>query len=107
MKKAFFFSLLLLLFSLTNCSDNIGTDDPPVIDPTVKSFVETTINETGGIIELDEFIVSIPEGAFESSYDLKVSVLNEDDSGFDQALSALCQFEGLPEKINAPIQLSL
>ena len=107
MKNAFFFFLLLLLFSFINCTDNIGTDNPPVDDPAVKSFIEATINETGGIIELDEFIVTIPAGAFESSYDLKVSVLDQDDSGFDQALSALCQIEGLPEKINAPIQLSL
>ena len=102
---------ILLLFSGCDIIDSIfGSGDDDVngtVGPGYGLIGTQVIGSTGGEINLDSIIVKVPDGAFDESNEISISVGEEND-GFDEyGISSLYQLSGLPNTLNKPIKISI
>jgi len=70
-------------------------------------LASTTIGPEGGTLSTDEFILTVPEGAFISDFNLTLYQFTEDLSYNEDANSAIFALEGMPDDFAIPIRLAL
>ena len=84
-----------------------GDEDNNTINLGYNLLGTQVIGSTGGEINLDSIIVSVPSGTFDENNEISIYVGEEND-GFDEyGISALYQISGLPSTIYKPIRLSI
>ena len=102
------FLYLLLSFSciwILGCSEDSTT--APEEDGNYYLETTETIGTTGGTIEIDDFSLTIPSGAFTSDQTIEVYA-SSDDQPFDQTqVTRSFRLIGLPDEISTPLRLSI
>ena len=92
--KTFILMLIVgLLFLILTCS----SDQPSAPSEQQSDILaEATIGEEGGTIATDDFILTVPEGAFATTTDLKL-YLDQGEKPYEEgAVSGQFHLEGLP-----------
>ncbi len=95
--------ILLLLISLSCKKDNPVTPE----NTADGSLTETIIGPEGGNLSTDEFIITVPAGAFDEQQNIKLS-LAEDQSGFtDKRNTNVYKIDKMPAVFHKPIKLKI
>ncbi len=102
MKKLFLLALLPLVFSLS-CS---SSSDPDDTTPPVPPLAEETIGAEGGTLEIDDFVLTVPAGAFEGNQDLVLRLSDENLEDFG-SVSRVFNLSGLPAELHEALQVRL
>jgi len=102
--------LLLVIFGLgivscdppTNNPDNDPVDDPDAV------LAEGNIGSSGGVVEAEGIIISVPPESFSSTVTIQIFSGEESDNVFgDNAVTPPYRIEGLPEEFSKPIEVAI
>jgi hypothetical protein len=93
---------LALLF-LLGCSND---STKPHENPSSPPLSEATIGPGGGVLETEDFSLSVPEGAFREEVDLRLYLMEEGLPGIETSSRAF-RVEGLPVSFAAPLEVRL
>ncbi len=91
------------MFLFENCTK----DDPPEPTDEILDFIEKDIGSEGSILELDEIMIEIPSGTFESTNKITLSKLNTSNEELEGQITQTYKLEGLPIKVSNPINVML
>ena len=95
--------IILLLLSLSCKKDNPVTPE----NPAEESLTETIIGPEGGSLSTDEFIITVPAGAFDEKQNIKLS-LAENQQGFtDKKYTNVYKIDKMPAVFHKPIKLKI
>jgi hypothetical protein len=104
--KSFFPIYLLILFTFLlfqGCSE----DSPSEPENNVTVLTSGSVGTEGGILKTDDFEISIPAGAFQSSNEIKILESSEDNLFGANALSDFYTLDGLPLDFNEPLKIKI
>ncbi|MGD9141375.1 MAG: hypothetical protein PVJ42_07520 [bacterium] len=98
--------LICILCLLLGCSGDTTTGPDP--DDGTYTLEETqTVGAAGGTIEIDDFSLTVPAGAFDGDHTLKLFASSED-RPFDQnQVTRAFRLVGLPDDFSLPLRLSI
>jgi len=104
MKNIFIFLFLSILLAFLACDK----DDPTSPEEETGELLATeTIGTGGGVIESDDFKLTIPAGALPASAELKLFVSTEEDPFDESAVTELFKIEGFPSDYSQSLKLRL
>lgn len=66
-----------------------------------------TIDSDGGTLEVEDFKLTVPQGAFDSGAELKLYASSEDKAFDENNASRSFLLEGLPDEFSQPLQVSI
>ncbi len=104
--RIFSLNILLLLFStllFQTCSD----DNSPTEPEAQPSLASATIGSGGGTLKTDDFELLVPVGAFPIDTKLTLSLVENEETGFDNIISREFKIEGLPQSFSEPLTLKI
>lgn len=70
-------------------------------------LASTVIGPGGGTLSTDEFILSVPQGAFTADVTLTLYETSDDSSFYDNTVSTIFAIEGLPEEYSQPLTICI
>ena len=96
---------LFVMILLVGCGGDDGTTPDP--DPSYTLVGETDIGVTGGDLATDDFLLSVPAGAF--TEDATVALYRSDDDVLHDTgqISPTYRLEGLPETWTSPLRFAI
>jgi hypothetical protein len=98
--------LVCILCLLLGCSGDSPTGPGPEDGAYTLEGTET-IGETGGAIEIEDFSLEVPAGAFDGDHTLKIFVSSEDRPFDQEQATRAFRLEGLPDEFSKPLRLSI
>ncbi len=98
--------LFLLLFGVM-CSKDDSTAPDNQSDLNFENLTSLTINEEGGLIETDDFVLTIPPGTLDKGYEVVLLSATDPNNFGQNMLSKMFKVEGLPDTYKKPIGLSI
>ncbi len=90
----------------TEFSHIVCTRDTSITLIISKILKAQIIGPMGGVVELDNFSMNIPEGAFDSDFELKLFEKDANEWDNDN-VSKIIGVDGLPLKINFPLNIAI
>ncbi len=92
------------VITLYGCSDDTPTSPEPEEE---SPLAVATVGPSGGTLQIQDFVLAVPPGAFSSSAELKLYE-SKDDHGFGaNAASRFFRLEGLPDSYSDTLTLSI
>ena len=104
--KRIIIAFLLTVYILVIVCTKKDTIAPESDDDYTEEATET-IGPTGGSIETEDFILSIPAGAFDASYELSLSSTLDDTTFGGNSITRSFLLQGLPDEYSKPLRLSI
>lgn len=101
LRKLFLVSTALFLITFLSCKDD------PIAPLEEKPVDATTIGVEGGIIQKDDFTLTIPAGAFDKNYDISVSAIADDGVFGENTVTSTYKISGLPDETNKSLKIKL
>ena len=97
--------ILLIIISLISCKEDEPNSPQEEIPP--EALVEISIGSGGGILETEDFKLTVPAGAFYSTMQLKLYEESETNPSGELGVSKFYCVEGIPENYTAPLDISI
>jgi hypothetical protein len=104
MKKSIII-LSVAMLGFIACSKKSPTK--PEDDTSEKPLTSVIIGQNGGVLETEDFKITIPAGSFSSNTEIKMTVSTEKNPYSENAVSDVFQIEGIPVEYSKPITLSI
>lgn len=101
-KNQFVILVVLILSFLLSCSDDPSSPKKQDDDPIPQDVV--TIGVEGGIVEKDDFTITIPAGTFDGNYDISVSKVVDDAFTGNSFLNSY-KIEGVPNSFSKSMNI--
>ena len=102
--KKYTFLFLISLFLLISCKDDKPTEP---VDETPEVLNESTIGTEGGKLEIEDFSLTVPEGAFDANGHLKLIALTDENPFGSSGVTRFFQIEGFPTQYSKPLELKI
>ena len=102
--KKYTFLFLIVLFLLISCKDDKPTEP---VDETPEVLNESTIGTEGGKLEIEDFSLTVPEGAFDANADLKLIAITDENPFGTSGVTRIFQIEGFPTQYSKPLELKI
>ena len=96
--------LIIFLFAFLSCKDSEPTA-PPITQ--INELAITTIGPSGGLLSSDEFILSVPQGAFDESTELKLYAIPNENPFAENKNSNFFKVEGIPIEYSKPLEIRI
>ncbi len=101
MKPLFHWSLILLISFLYSCKDDEPTQPGPGLG--TAPIATVNIGVEGGKIETSEFELTVPQGSFLNSAEIKLYELESENPFGENKNSNLFKLEGIPDDFTQPL----
>ena len=107
MKKKLYFiiislSTLFFLMVMYQCKKDDDTD----IGPQLTNLATDVIGPEGGIIEINDISITIPEGALTNDININIyEAVNDDGISIENQITEALRIEGIPEDIAHPVEI--
>ncbi|MCK4385577.1 MAG: hypothetical protein KAW52_04860 [candidate division Zixibacteria bacterium] len=106
MKKSTLVLLLGIWLLITGCSKKSTTpEEKPTEDYSLEAT--QTIGSDGGSIEVDDFSLEVPDGAFSTNVELRLYASSQDQPFGDNGVSRTFRLEGLPDEYSQPLRVRI
>jgi hypothetical protein len=106
MKQHCFLSLVCILCLLVGCSGDSPTGPGPDDDAYALEGTET-VGAAGGTIEIEDFSLTVPAGAFDGDHTLKLFASSKDQPFDQNQVTRAFRLEGLPGEVSLPLHLRI
>lgn len=97
-----FLSSIIFFSGCSNDPTSPNDQNPP--PPPAGS---STIGSGGGMLSTDNFELLVPAGAFASDQEITLTVIQNDNSGFDNKISSEYKLDGLPQTFALPLKIKI
>ena len=105
MRQVFHLFMLISLVLVIGCSEDSTTG--PENDGAYTLEATGTLCSSGGIIEIEDFTLSVPAGAFDGDQQLELYASTEDPPFGEDGVSRTFMINGLPDEYHEPLDLSI
>ena len=105
MKMLYVMFLVLSLILVIGCSEDSTT--APEDDGTYTLEGTETIGSTGGTIEVEDFSLAIPAGAFDGDCTVELYASSDDQPFGDSQVTRAFRLEGLPDEFSQPLRVCI
>lgn len=96
--------IITAMITIYGCSDDTSTSPEPVEETPLAA---ATVGPSGGTLQIPDFVLTVPPGAFSSPAELTLYE-SEDDHGFGvNAVSRFFRLEGLPDSYSDTLTVSI
>lgn len=106
MKNLILFLCMLPLL-LNSCKKNLNEPIPEELPPEDQAFSELVVDASGGILETEDFTLSVPEGAFDTTVTLRLYLEENDPVPTEEKVTNAYQLTGLNCNWNEPLELKI
>ena len=101
--------LLAVIASIIASCDKLNNNpDPDPEDNPESVLAEGNIGSSGGIIEAEGIILTIPSGSFSDAVTVQILAGEESDNVFgDNLITGLYRIDGLPNDFTIPVEVAI
>jgi hypothetical protein len=107
MRVSSFFILLFILFVIVFLGGRCECPLVPADEDDYTLEATETIGAAGGTLEVEDFSLSVPAGAFDSDVELKLYASEDDQPFGDNSISRTFKIEGLPDVYDGVLHLRI
>lgn len=94
-----------VMVAVCSCSKDTSTSPEEVVEE-VPLAVDT-LDAAGGTLEIDDFALTVPPGAFDSPAEIKLYESREDHGFGDNSVSRFFRLEGIPENFSDSLSVRI